>query len=87
MTAPTGFYDHAGRWREYRTNPPRPTNRRLVLIGADDGSTGFDVYVEWTDGSLGDRLFRIEPGGDATAVGMIFGETRFPEPHIRRDSL
>lgn len=47
-------------------------NVAVWFIGADDGSTGYDVRLEQSDRSI-HRLFRIEPGCDATAVGMMVG--------------
>jgi hypothetical protein len=45
-------------------------NTYVWVIGKDDGSTGFDFVLEQDDGEKY-PLFRIEPGGDATAVGMV----------------
>lgn len=46
-------------------------NKAFWLIGADDGSTGFIFLLEHDDGQFYE-LFKIEPDGDATAIGMIF---------------
>ncbi len=50
-------------------------NEYLWFYGADNGSTGFEVILQQRETLTGDKqfhtLFRIEPGGDATAIGMM----------------
>lgn len=57
------------------------TNECVWFIGLDDGSTGYEVVLEQRDLDSDPSepyrehhlLFKIEPGGDATAIGMMIG--------------
>lgn len=57
-------------------------NEIVWFYGADNGSTGYEVIlqqVEVRDGGIVNptrefhTLFKIEPGGDAMAIGMMVG--------------
>lgn len=49
---------------------PGPRNEVVWFTGADDGSEGFMVTLVQSDGSE-HALFKIEPDGDAMAIGMM----------------
>lgn len=61
---------------------PKTQNKNVWFVGADNGSTGYEVVLEQRevrDSGMVDpmpiyhTLFKIEPGGDAMAIGMMVG--------------
>lgn len=56
--------------------PDKPRNSSVVFVGADDGSTGYEVVLIQNVGPDDQKfhtLFKIEPGGDAISIGMMVG--------------